>query len=117
MGKNWKKTLQSVRKHKFSNILSKVSTSDITSHVNFKLMSNVLKKENLNVEKIVNQNYFLQKMGIVKRANIIARNLSFKDKANLYYRLKRLLDVKYMGSLFKVLLAQKKEKKFSIGFN
>ena len=56
-------------------------------------------------------------MGIVKRANIIARNLSFKDKANLYYRLKRLLDVKYMGSLFKVLLAQKKEKKFSIGFN
>ena len=115
--KNCKNTLQSVRKHKFSNILSKVSTSDITSHVNFKLMSNVLKKENLNVEKIVNQNYFLQKMGIVKRANIIARNLSFKDKANLYYRLKRLLDVKYMGSLFKVLLAQKKEKKFSIGFN
>ena len=42
-----------------SNVLGVPGTQDITSHVNFKLMSNVLKKENLNVEKIVNQNYKL----------------------------------------------------------
>ena len=42
--------------------------------------------------------------------------MTFREKANLFYRLKRLLDSKEMGNLFKVILAQKKGKKFSLGF-
>ena len=34
----------------------------------------------------------------------------------MFYRLKRLMDYKEMGSLFKVLFAQKKDRKFSLGF-
>ena len=53
-------------------------------------------------------------MGILKRANIIAKKMRFSDQSNLYLRLKRLLSPDLMGNLFKVLLAQKKDIKFSL---
>ena len=109
-------TLQSVKKHKHVNILSKPHQSDITSHLNFKLFFKILKKNNLNVQKITTQNEFLKKMGILERANILSAKMTFKEKTNMFYRLKRLLDSSEMGSLFKVLFAHKKGKKFSLGF-
>ena len=109
-------TLQSVRNHKYTNILSMPHHSDITSHLNFKLFQTILKKNNLNVQKITTQNEFLKKIGILERANILSKKMTFRQKANMFYRLKRLLDYKEMGSLFKVLFAQRKGKKFSLGF-
>ena len=109
-------TLQSIKKHKFSNILSHPGKSDITSHINYKLFSNILKSNGLKVEKIVSQSEFLQKLGIIERAEILSKNMSFKEKANMFYRLKKLLHVKEMGKIFKVLLAINKNKKFSLGF-
>ena len=114
-GKN-KKTLQSVKKHKYINIFKQPGQSDITSHINFKLFQKILKKNNLNAKNIVDQSEFLQKMGITKRANIISKSMTFKEKANMFFRLKRLLSNKEMGNLFKVLLAQKENKNFSLGF-
>ena len=90
--------------------------SDITSHINFKLFYKILKKNNLNVKKITTQNEFLKKIGILERANTLSRKMTFKEKANMFYRLKRLLDYREMGSLFKVLFAQKKNRRFSLGF-
>ena len=90
--------------------------SDITSHLNFKLFHKILKKNNLNVEKITNQNEFLRKIGILERANILSKKMTFKKKANMFYRLKRLLDPKEMGNLFKVIFAQKKSRNFTLGF-
>ena len=109
-------TLQSVMKHRYKNIFSQVGNSDITSHVNFALYNKILKKNNLNVKKVITQSEFLQKMGIIERANILSKNITFKSKANMYYRIKRLLDSREMGDLFKVLFAQKKDGKFSLGF-
>ena len=76
----------------------------------------ILKKNNLNVEKIINQNEFLKKMGILERANILSKKMTFKEKANMFYRLRRLLDSREMGDLFKVIFAQKKGGNFSLGF-
>ena len=109
-------TLQSVKKHKRTNIFSMPHHSDITSHLNFKLFHEILKKNNLNVEKITTQNEFLKKIGILERANILSKKMTFKEKANMFYRLKRLMGYREMGSLFKVLFAQKKGRKFSLGF-
>ncbi len=111
-----KYTLQSVMNHKYNNIFSNVGNSDITSHIDFGLFSEILKKNDLIVKKITTQNEFLQKMGIIERANILSKNMTFKSKANMYYRLKRLLNPNDMGELFKVLFAQRKGKKFSLGF-
>ena len=65
---------------------------------------------------MVNQNEFLQKLGIIERANIISKKINFREKADIFYRLKKLLHYDEMGNLFKVLLATKKQKQFSLGF-
>ena len=109
-------TLQSVKKHRHVNILSMPHYSDITTHLNFKLFFEILKKNNLNVQKIITQNEFLKKMGILERANILSKKMTFKEKTNMFYRLKRLLEYSEMGSLFKVLFAYQKGRKFSLGF-
>ena len=114
--KKAKNTLKAIRNHSFSNILKNIGDSDLSSHVDFNLLTDIFKKNNLLTSKIVGQNKFLQKLGIVNRANIVARNMTFKEKANMYYRLKRLLDYKEMGKIFKVLFAQKKSKKFCLRF-
>ena len=109
-------TLQSIKKHKYTNVLLTPQHSDITSHLNFTLFHKILKKNNLNVEKIISQNEFLKKIGILERANILSKKMTFKEKANMFYRLRRLLDPKEMGNLFKVIFAQKKGRNFSLGF-
>ena len=53
---------------------------------------------------------------ILKRAEILAKNLKFTGKANIYSRLTRLIDEKLMGDLFKVAFISKKKDKFNIGF-
>ena len=55
-------------------------------------------------------------MGIEKRAEIISKNLPFSKKADLYYRLKRLIDDKQMGDHFKVMLIKNRNNKFNLGF-
>ena len=55
-------------------------------------------------------------MGIKQRAEIISRNQKFLKKADIYYRLKRLIDEKQMGNLFKVMFIKNKKNKFKLGF-
>ena len=109
-------TLRSVKQHKYTNLFFQPGHSDITSHINFQLFNKILKKNNLDVKKITTQNEFLKKIGILERAYILSEKMTFKAKANMFYRLKKLLDYREMGSLFKVLFAQKKGRKFSLGF-
>ena len=110
-------TLQSVMKHKKNNLLDHLGKADITSHVNFKLLTEFFLKNNLKVKKIISQQKFLKSMGIIERAEIIGKKMKFRDQSNMYLRLKRLLSPSLMGELFKVALAYKsKSNKFS-GFN
>ena len=111
-----KNTLQSVFKHKNNNLLDNIGNADITSLVNFQLLTNFFKKNNLDVSKTVSQSFFLKKIGILNRAEIISKKLNFKDKSNLFYRLERLLNPKLMGELFKVIFAHNTKLKNIIGF-
>ena len=111
-----KDTLQSIHKHKFDNIFENFSNSDITHNVSFNLIKKILKKLNLKVVGITSQKKFLTKLGIINRAETIAKNLKFSKKANIYYRLNRLIDGKFMGNLFKVMFVTKKNNKFKVGF-
>jgi len=109
-------TLQAVKKHNYLDIFLKPGHSDITSHINFKLFSKSLSEDNLAVKKITTQSEFLKKVGILERADILSKKMTFKEKANMFYRLKRLIDPKEMGERFKVIFAQKKGRIFSLGF-
>jgi len=55
-------------------------------------------------------------MGIKQRAEIISKKHNFLKKADIYYRLKRLIDEKQMGNLFKVMLIKNKDNNFNLGF-
>jgi len=114
--KEMKNSLQSVHKHKFNNILENLGNSDITYNISFSLLKKILTKLNLKVTGITTQKNFLTKLGIMQRAEILAKNLKFSKKANIYYRLNRLVDNKFMGTLFKVMFVTKKNNKFKVGF-
>lgn len=74
-------------------------------------------KNNLKMKKIVSQKFFLERMGIIERANLLSKKMKFSEQSNLYLRLKRLLNPRLMGNLFKVILSyQFKSNKF-IGFD
>ncbi len=111
-----KDTLQSVMSHKKNIYYKNIGKSDITYLVNFKLLKKFFTKKKLNSNKIVNQNFFLKRLGIIERAENLCKEKSFKEKSDLYYRLERLLSEKKMGKLFKVIFATNKKLKFSLGF-
>jgi len=113
---NNQNTMQSVMGHKKNNIFKNLGKADVTSHVNFNLLQEFFLKNNLNVKKTISQEKFLKNMGIVERAEIIAKKMKFSDQTNLYLRLKRLLSPKLMGNLFKVILAYKFKDKNYFGF-
>ena len=109
-------TLQSIIKHKKNKLLDNLGRADITSLVNFKLLNEYFIKNNLKVKKIVTQKFFLEKMGIIQRADNISKNMNFSEQADLYLRLKRLLDKKLMGDLFKVIFTYNFKKDNFFGF-
>ena len=55
-------------------------------------------------------------MGIKHRAESLSKDKDFSRKADIYYRLNRLIDEKQMGTLFKVMFIKKKKNNFNLGF-
>ncbi len=111
-----KDTLQSVIRHRKNKLLNNLGDADVTSHVNFELLKEFFIKNNLRVKKITTQRKFLENIGILKRAEILAKKMKFTDQSNLYLRLRRLLNPKLMGEIFKVILAYDCDKSSFIGF-
>ena len=114
--KKMKNTLQAISKHNFSNILENIGNSDITHNINFNLFQKIIKQLGGLNDNLTTQKEFLIKMGIKQRAEIISKNQNFLKKADIYYRLKRLIDDKQMGNLFKVMLIKNQKNKFKLGF-
>ena len=111
-----KNTLQAISNHKYSNILKNIGNSDITHNINFNLFKRIVKKIGGLKELTATQRNFLINIGIKERAEIISKNLPFLKKADIYYRLQRLIDEKQMGNIFKVMLIKNKSNKFNLGF-
>ena len=117
---NWEKkmrdTLKSFSKHKPNNLFENIGKSDITYDINFQSLKKILNSFDLKINGCSTQKSFLLNMGILERAEIISKNLTFSKKADIYYRLKKLIDKKEMGEIFKVLFASNSKNKFNIGF-
>ena len=111
-----KNTLQSISNHDFNDVLKNFGKADITYNLNFRLIEKMLKKLNLKIIGKESQKNFLINLGILKRAEIISKNLAFSKKVNIYSRIKRLTDKNLMGDLFKVISATKKGINFYTGF-
>ena len=109
-------SIQALKCHKKVNYLRHKGKADITHLINFNLLKRVLKKNDLRVNGPVSQAFFLKKIGIFERAEMISKNLNFLAKSDVYYRLKRLTHQNEMGELFKVIFATNKKINFKFGF-
>ena len=116
LNEKMKDTLQAIHKKKYSKVLENIGKSDITYNLNF----NLIKKFTKNFKKLsinfTSQKKFLDNLGIRQRAEIIGKNKTFTEKVDIFYRLKRLIDEKEMGNLFKVMFIKNKNIKFKLGF-
>ena len=111
-----KNTLQGIANHKFANILGNIGNIDITHHLNFELFKKFVIQIGGLENNLTSQKEFLLKMGIKQRAEIISQNQNFTKKADIYFRLQRLIDDKQMGNLFKVMFIKNQKNKFKLGF-
>ena len=109
-------TIQAIYNQKYSKILENICKSDITYNINFFYIKKIVQKfKELNVN-FTSQKKFLTNLGINQRAEMISKNKSFTEKIDIFYRLKRLIDKKEMGDLFKVMLIKKSNNNSQIGF-
>ena len=114
--KKMKNTLQGIMNHKFANILENIGNIDITHNINFNFFKRLTNKMGGLANNLTTQRKFLLNMGIKERAEMISKNLNFLKKADIFYRINRLIDEKQMGNLFKVMLIKNKKNKFKLGF-
>ena len=114
--KKMKNTIQAVSKHKYANVLRNFGNSDITYNLSVNLISQIIKTLGSFFQATTTQKEFLTKLGILERAEILSKNMTFSKKANMYFRIKRLIDNKQMGNLFKVIFITNKKNKFKLGF-
>jgi NADH dehydrogenase [ubiquinone] 1 alpha subcomplex assembly factor 7 len=114
--KEMKNTLQAVSKHKYCDVLKNFRNSDITYNLSFNLINKIIKKLGPCSSLSTTQKKFLTKLGILNRAEILSKNMSFSQKADIYFRIKRLIDESQMGHLFKVMFITNKKNKFKLGF-
>ena len=114
--KEMKNTLQAVSKHKYCDVLKKFRNSDITYNLSINLMNMIIKKLGPCTSLSTTQKKFLTKLGILNRAEILSKSMSFSKKADIYFRIKRLIDESQMGHLFKVMFITKHKNKFKLGF-
>ena len=114
--KEMRDTLQAVSKHKYCDVLKSFRNSDITYNLSFNLINTITKKLAPCSSIFATQKKFLTKLGILERAEILAKNMSFSKKADIFYRIKRLIDENQMGHLFKVMFITNNKNKFNLGF-
>ena len=85
--KKMKNTLQAIKNHKKVNLLNQNQEVDITYNLNFELIKKIIKKFDLSLNGYTNQRKFLINLGILNRAEILAKNLDLlatKDTVKIY---------------------------------
>ena len=97
-------TLQAVRQHKPSDILSYQGEADITHWVDFDRLAVIAKQQNARLIGPVSQGRFLKELGIGQRAEALRHADDPQQDRALMAAIDRLVSPAQMGSAFKVCL-------------
>ena len=116
LDREMKDTLQAVSKHKYCDVLKSFRNADITYNLSFNLINKIINKLGPCSSLSTTQKKFLSKLGILNRAEILSKDMPFNEKADIYFRIKRLIDENQMGHLFKVMFITNHKNKFKLGF-
>ena len=96
-------TLQAVKNHNFHDPLVDPGTADLTAHVDFGALAQRILASGARALGPVTQGDFLNTLGIVERAETLRESATHEQARNIAQALKRLVDPKEMGDLFKVM--------------
>ncbi len=96
-------TLQAVRAHRYAGILERPGECDLTAHVDFAAVSQVVSEKGVTVHGPVTQADFLNALGIRTRADMLKTGLPTDRQAGIDRDVRRLTAPEEMGEMFKVL--------------
>lgn len=96
-------TLQSVRAHRYHDVLSDPGSADITAHVDFEALAEIAKKCGARVIGPTPQGEFLRRLGIETRAEALLTRASPSQAREIAASLGRLIGPDRMGGLFKAM--------------
>jgi SAM-dependent MidA family methyltransferase len=103
----YKSTLSSIKNNKITNFLDNIGEQDLTAHVNFSNILNIMNCHGVKNLKTLKQSKFLKEMGIELRASKLIENNLEKEK-EILLGLNRLTNHEEMGSLFKIIYSEYK---------
>ena len=117
-------TLQAVASHTFSDVLTAPGTRDLSAHVDFTALGDAAVRGGASVCGPVEQGAFLTALGIVARAEKLARGQNMgsrwtghlSDSPQVRRQLERLILPEQMGTLFKALAIVPKSAPTPAGF-
>lgn len=109
-------SIQAMKSHKYCPIFETPGHADITAHVNFATLSQCAEECGLDVFGTAEQGAFLKQLGIEMRAEKLSTSATPQQKQDIASAIKRLIDDKEMGTLFKVIAVQNKNLPKPIGF-
>jgi NADH dehydrogenase [ubiquinone] 1 alpha subcomplex assembly factor 7 len=95
-------TLQAVRRHRFAHVLESPGEQDLTSHVDFEALGRAAGEAGVKVLGPVEQGAWLERLGIMARAAILATRAPERAD-DIEAARARLCRPDAMGSLFKVM--------------
>ncbi len=98
-------TLQSVRAHRYHDVLSEPGRADITAHVDFEALAESARGSGARVFGPVPQVEFLRQLGIGSRAAALRAHASPAQARAIDSSLARLTGADQMGGLFKAIAA------------
>lgn len=98
-------TLQAVKGHEYTDILSEPGTADLSAHVDFTTLGRCFEQGGAKVFGPLTQGEFLERLGIAQRAQILLKSASDEQRKNLVAAHRRLVHPEEMGQLFKVMCA------------
>ena len=102
-----KSTLSSIKDNKITSFLDNIGEQDLTAHVNFMQINDIMNNHGIKNLKILKQSEFLKEIGIELRASKLIENNPDKEE-EITIGLNRLIDHDQMGSLFKVIYSDYK---------
>lgn len=115
--RNYISTIQAVKSHKYTPIFKEIGNTDISSHINFTALQDVVKMYGANVYGPQTQREFLKNMHIEVRKDMLLARASEKQKEDIESGYKRITHPKQMGDLFKAIaISDKKLNPGEIGF-
>ena len=108
-------SLQAIKDHKYIDPLREPGNSDLSSKVNFSILSNVAKELNANVHGPIKQKVLLQNLGIKLRCEQLIKSNPVK-KNDILRDYNRLTSNDEMGDLFKAIAITPKNSIKPAGF-